>query len=261
MRARYLIQITDLHLLGDPEGRLYGWRNQAAFDLVLAHALAHCPRADALLLSGDLVDDESPTGYTRLDRQMAACGLPTYALPGNHDDPQAMARLFTHIRSPAHVDGPVALGPWRLHLLDSHWPGSEAGRLGPDQLARLTAALEANAGAPSVIGVHHPAAPVGSAWMDSMVLREGDALLALAARHRVAALVCGHVHHATDAVAGGVRQLTTPAVTRQFVPASATMGEDTRRPPGYRLLGLHRDGRLTTRVRRVTAAWAARDSR
>ena len=61
------------------------------------------------------------------------------------------------------------------------------------------------------------------------------------------AILWGHVHQASDRVRQGVRLLSTPSTCAQFLPGSATFAMDTR-PPGYRWLDLHDDGRIETRI-------------
>lgn len=248
--ALTLVQITDTHLLADPARRLHGWRVAAAFDAVLAAARRRFPRPHALLLTGDLVHDESAAGYRWLARRLRGWA-PAYAIPGNHDDPGAMAR---HL-APVQVGGVAELGRWRLHLLDSRVPGQDGGRLGAAQLEGLAAALTDD---PTLVVVHHPPAPVGTPWLDAIGLADGEALRGLLrGRPAVRGVVSGHVHQAVDRRVDGWRLLATPATCRQFLPGNVTPAEDPRRAPGYRSLRLHPGGRLTSRVFRVPAALAA----
>lgn len=251
MTASTLVQITDTHLLADPEGRLHGWRVDAACDAVLAAARRRFPRPDAVLLTGDLVHDESAAGYRRLARKLRGWA-PAYAIPGNHDDPAIMARALR----PAQVGGIATIGGWRLHLLDSRIPGRDGGRLGGAQLTRLAARLTDD---PTLVVVHHPPAAIGVPWLDAIGLEDGDELRALLqTRPAVRGVISGHVHQPVDRWIDGWRLLTAPATCRQFPPGGDKPAEDRRRVPGYRSLRLHPDGRLTSRVFRVPAALRSR---
>lgn len=248
-----LLHLTDMHLRADTGARLHGWAVERAFSTVLKAALARYPHYDALVLGGDLVDDESSAGYRRLNARLHALGRPVLAMAGNHDDPQRMARLLTF----AQVHGPLAIGGWRLYALDSHQPGSEAGRLGAAQLAGLERWLQADT-APAIVFVHHPPVSLGSAWIDAIGLQEGAALGALLARYpRVRGVVCGHGHQAAHLKLGPLDCWLTPATMRQFLPGAATFAEDIARAPGYRWLALGVDGQIETRVERVPNAGMA----
>lgn len=250
-----LLHITDPHLRAQPGARLHGWDVAAAFERVLAQAIADHPRADAVVLGGDLVDDESAAGYRWLNTRLAALELPVLAIAGNHDDPQAMAQ---HLRA-AVVHGVLAVGGWRLIGVSSHRAGADSGRIGATQLARLEADLAAD-DAPTIICLHHPPLDVGSAWIDAIGLTDRDALRAVLSRHgHVRGLLCGHVHQASEQPLDGRPVWTTPATMRQFQPGSAAFAEDRARAPGYRCLELGVDGMITTTVHRVSAAetWAA----
>lgn len=251
-RSTRIVQITDCHLLADEAASLHGWRNWQALDAVLAHARSHYPNIDAVLLTGDLVHDESPASYRRLAQAIQTLGAPTVcALPGNHDHPETMRDNMPGVTT----TGPVTLGAWHLHLLNSRIPGSDRGRVGASALAALDRDLASNTRAPALVAVHHPPIPVGAAWLDTMRLADGPQLLQRLNSHPHAiALTCGHVHQSFDTVHADTRVLCTPAVTRQFRPGSAAFAEDRQRAPGYRVFRLYPDGRFTTRVRRVSTA-------
>lgn len=244
-----LLHLTDPHLRARTDARLHGWHVAAAFQRSLDAAMTAYPRADAIILGGDLVDDESSAGYRWLDARLAALQRPVLAVAGNHDDPAAMRR---HLKS-AVVHDALGVGGWRLIGLDSHVPGSDAGRIGPRALAGLDRALQADP-APTLICVHHPPLDVGSAWIDAIGLIDRDALRATLARHpQVRGVVCGHVHQAGEYRLDGYPVWTTPSTMRQFRPGSPTFAEDSARAPGYRCLQLGADGKITTTVHRVPA--------
>lgn len=247
-----VIQITDCHLLADEAAKVRGWCNQTALNALLVHVRDTYPAIDAVLLTGDLAQDESPATYRRLTQAIQSLNAPLVcALPGNHDNPQTM-----HDNMPGVITtGPVELHGWRIHLLNSRIPGSNAGRIGTDALAALEYDLSTNPQAPALISVHHPPIGVGAAWLDAMKLADEQSLMQMMARYPHAhTIVCGHIHQSQDIWHENQRILCTPAVTRQFKPGSHTFAEDTTSVPGYRALRLFPDGRLTTRVHRVPAA-------
>lgn len=247
-----ILHLTDPHLLADRQARLHGWLVQSAFDQVLTAALRAYPDADALLLGGDLVDDESAAGYQRLDAQMAALGIPVLAIAGNHDAPQRMQRFMPHVR----VHDRLRLGSWQLIGLNTHIDGQDAGTLDPTSLARLDRCL-ATDDRHALIGLHHPPWPLGSRWMDAIGLSNAEALRRpLDNARQSVGLVCGHAHQAAVHRLWQRPAWITPSTMRQFLPRSDAFAEDGA-APAFRQLTLHDDGRMTSRVHRVPEARSA----
>lgn len=243
-----ILQLTDPHLFAEPDGKLLGLTTRLSFEAVLDLALTHQPRPQALILTGDLVQDEQPAGYTYLRQRLEATGLPHYCIPGNHDQRAAMHQwLGASAMDPLDLR---RLGSWNLVFLDSSHPGRDSGTLGGEQIDRLDSLLSAQE-APTLIFLHHHPLPVGSAWMDTMGVENGTALLSICDRHpQIKGVVFGHVHQAFRTTRGGCQILGAPSTCIQFRPGSAEFAVDER-PPGYRALDLYPDGRLSTRVVRL----------
>jgi Icc protein len=251
-----LIQFTDLHLGGAGDGTLRGVATQPALEATLAAAQArHAPWA-ALLLTGDLVQDD-PAGYARVRALFGGSAVPVYCLPGNHDCPQAMRRALA--QRPFQICGSAVHGEWLVVMLDSCLAGSAGGQLAPAELERLDATLAAHRDRHALVALHHHPLPLGSRWLDAVALGNPADLFAVLDRHRhVRALVWGHVHQAAAAQRAGVQLLATPSTCVQFKPGVEGFAVDPR-PPAYRWLDLHPDGRIDTGVEWVaSAALAAR---
>lgn len=252
--ALQVLHITDLHLIAEIGATLHGWRVHDAFEAVLSDALTFAPNADALLLGGDLVDDRSPDGYHWLNQRLRDLPMPVLAVAGNHDTPETMAHTLTA----ATIHGRIELDGWRIIGLNSHCPGTEAGRIGMEQLDKLARTLAADP-RPVLVCVHHPAWPIGSDWQDSIGLADRDALIhTLAEAPNARAVVCGHAHQAGAKMLGdGLAGYLTAATMRQFLPGAQTFAEDPVRAPGYRVLRLDDNGGVTSTHRRVIAATRA----
>lgn len=246
MRTVRLVQITDTHLSGDADATLRGVATLPALRAVLAHAAPAIADADAILVTGDVVQDD-PQGYRHFREALRGLGRPVLVLPGNHDDPAALREALRGdpaFRFGGHFDA----GGWRIVLLDSVVPGEVGGRLAPGELARLDRCL-AEAGERHVlVCLHHHPVGMSSAWLDGIGLHEPGAFHDVLARHpRVRGVVWGHVHQAFDALRGGVRFLATPSTCVQFRPALDDFAIDSR-PPGYRMLALQARGGIDTEV-------------
>ena len=240
-----MLQFTDMHLCLEHEGRVRGVATRESFERCLAHARTHHLPVDALLLTGDLVQDDAG-GYLALSALLARETAPVHCLPGNHDLQDAMSAL---LRQPRFDQSPVLrYGAWTLVLLDSSVPGRHLGEIDRDCLAFLDDTLARFADTHALVLLHHQPVPVGSPWLDAIGLANGPALLEVVGRHdNVRGLLWGHVHQAFDGMHDGVALMGTPSTCFQFAPRRDDMTVDDR-PPGYRWLHLYPDGRIDTGV-------------
>ena len=239
-----VLQLTDSHLYADPSRCLLGINTLETFDQVLAQALHERGVPDLLLATGDLVHDASDSGYKRLLGRLKLTGIPTYCLPGNHDLPKKMKQILNHEN--VHTLPSVQSKGWSLIFLDSTIPGNESGNLDKDQLELLQLLLEAHTDKHTLICMHHHPLPVGSRWMDTMVLKNPDSFFGLLADHpQVKAVLCGHIHQNFEGEHQGVRLIGSPSTCVQFVPGQDDFAIDAC-PPGYRWLNLLPDGEIET---------------
>lgn len=255
-----VLHLTDIHLFADPAARWGQAHPASALEAVLDSIESESWRPDLCLVTGDLSDDGSVASYEQLRDALAALGVPAYVVPGNHDAAEPMRGVL--------ADGPVRwmraveAGAWRIVALDSQLAGEARGRLGPDELGALEAALREGDSRPTLVMLHHPVAPVCP--MPSCQLEDSEAFFAITRRFpNVRAAIAGHVHCADDRVAHGVRSLVTPSTCLQAEhPAQPPVGEE---PPflevhaisaarrGYRRLELLPDGSIATEVMWVGA--------
>jgi 3',5'-cyclic-AMP phosphodiesterase len=245
MSAVRLVHFTDPHLYGDETLSLRGVATLPALTAALNHARAHDWPPEALLVTGDLVQDD-PGGYPHFRRLFAGLGLPVLCVAGNHDEPQAMRRELSG--APFVLDGHVDLGRWRIVLLDSCIPGCAGGHMSPETLTALETALAGAGKQHCLVCLHHHPVAMASRWLDRVGLDNAAEFLACIDQHpNVRAIVWGHVHQSFDGLRRGVRLLATPSTCAQFLPNADNFTVD-RRPPGYRTLELRADGTLVTEV-------------
>jgi 3',5'-cyclic-AMP phosphodiesterase len=252
-----LLQITDPHLFGSADGALRGMSTRRSLEEVLRQVRTQLGNVDAILLTGDLVNDD-PAGYAAIRELFGALGKPVWCLPGNHDDAALMRGALGE--APFSVGGHHDLGAWRVVMLDSSVPAQAHGELSGAELARLDAALSGAGGRQVLVGLHHHPVPMGSRWIDAVALKNPEAFFALTDRHpNVRAIVWGHIHQSHDSRRKGVRLLGTPSTCVQFLPQSDLFAVDAA-APGYRRLTLRADGTIDTEVVRVALGEAAQFS-
>ena len=242
-----LLQLSDTHLHAATDSRMRGVTTHETFLSVLAHAQndRRWP-PDAVLVTGDIVQDESRAGYERFREIMTPLGVPVLCIPGNHDDPKLMGEILNS--GSFKVGGDLRFGPWSIVLLNTFLTGEDAGGLGEARLAGLAQALDAHVSQHVLVCMHHQPMPMGSAWLDGVGLRDAAAFLEIIDAHdNVRVVLWGHVHQASDRQRGAIRFLSTPSTCSQFLPGSEFFAIDSR-PPGMRWLELFPDGDIATRV-------------
>lgn len=252
-RPFLLVQLSDPHVGatwadGDPVAKL-----AAAIDRVLALD----ERPDAVLVTGDLADHALDEEYEQVAGLLQRIDAPSYVLPGNHDDRDALHR---HFGVPGAGGEPVRyavdLGPLRLVVLDSTIPGADAGALDGGQPGWLDETLAAAPDAPTVVAMHHPPFLLGIAPWDAIALRAADRerLGEVLARHpQVERVVAGHVHRAITTELGGRPVMSVPSTYVQglldFEATELALSDD---PPGFAVHALV-EGRLVSHVQPVRA--------
>lgn len=245
-RILRLLHISDIHLHALPDARMRGVVTEDTFRATMARAMADPDPPGAILVTGDLVQDETRAGYERLRIMLGDYGLPVYCLPGNHDAPGIMAEVLGS--PPFQFCGEVHTGNWCIVLLSSFHRGDDGGLVSAGELQRLADILQREDAEHVMVCVHHQPVPMESRWLDGVGMRNADDLLAVIdTSSRIRAVVWGHVHQASDRWRHGVRLLSTPATCLQFLPKSDDFVVDDR-PPGFRWLDLQSNGRIDTEV-------------
>jgi 3',5'-cyclic-AMP phosphodiesterase len=245
-----ILQLTDPHLYGSATGRLRGVETDSSLRAALDDAIARVPGYEAMLVTGDLVQDDT-SGYLRFRSYFGNIKKPVLCIPGNHDEPEAMRKELSC--APFEICGTHDIGDWMFVMLDSYDPGHVGGRLSKNELARLDNAL---AGSPkhAMVCLHHHPIPMGSRWLDGVGLAEADEFWRIIDAHsHVRAVVWGHVHQAFDGRRGEVRMFATPSTGAQFLPKSDRYAVDSL-PPAYRSFELHADGRIDSQIHWVESA-------
>lgn len=245
MSVLRVLQFTDPHLSGSASGALRGVQTLPALKRVLACARMRDWPVDAMLVTGDIVNDD-PAGYPHFRQLFADFGVPVLCIPGNHDDLVAM-RLELRDRPFVHTS-PVDIGSWRIVLLDSCLPDSAQGRLSTQALNELDRALSSAGNRHVLMALHHHPVSMSSQWLDAVGLQNANEFFQILDRYpSVKAITWGHVHQAFDGLRNGVRLLATPSTCTQFMPHANEFTIDVR-PPAYRTLQLHPNGEVISEV-------------
>jgi Icc protein len=242
-----VLQLTDTHLHASTQSRMRGVRTWETYTAILEAALQNDPgEPDVVVVTGDVVQDESRRGYEHFRDSLAQCGKPVLVTSGNHDDPIMMSEVLSS--HPFHVDRSLRFDRWSLIAVSTHLLGEDAGGLGERRIASLRRSIEEHGDQHVLLCMHHHPIPMGSRWLDAVALRDAEEFLHMIDRTgNVRAVTCGHVHQASERERNGVIYFTTPATCSQFLPASEGFALDDK-PPGCRWFELFEDGRIESRV-------------
>lgn len=197
MSGRFMLaQISDMHIRAragaddfDPLARL-------GETLTAIRALG----ADAIIATGDLVDDERPEEYVLLAGALREASAPVFLVPGNHDDRELIRSAFPdHAYLPREGVLSYAIEdyPLRLVAIDQMAIGQTGGVFTTEHADWLEATLSAAPKAPTLVALHHPPIPTYDQLLDRIGLAHAERLAAVIARHpQVKRVVCGHHHRA-----------------------------------------------------------------
>lgn len=187
--------------------------------------------------------------YARFRDFLLPLQLRVHCVPGNHDVRDFMKPVCA--RPPFSYCAYEQVRDWLLVGIDSCIEGEAGGEVSPGEFDRLADIVVGSAARHVMVFLHHPPVPMGSAWLDSVAMQNGDEFLErLRALGRVRAVAFGHVHQAYDDEYEGMRILATPSTCRQFRPGSDKFATDDR-PPSYRRISLRADGSVDTELQWV----------
>jgi 3',5'-cyclic AMP phosphodiesterase CpdA len=246
-----LAQLSDLHI-GAGVGEADPVRRA---ERVVAAVAALTPAPDAVVVTGDLTQLGGPEEYARVLEVLAPLEMPVHPLPGNHDVRAALrgALLADADTGPGDfLQYEARVGPLRLLVCDTIVPGEDGGRLCPERLGWLDAALAADRETPTIVAMHHPPLTTGIEAMDDIGLEAGSRAelgTTLAGAPNVLRVIAGHVHRPMYSTCGGRTVFSCPSTDvaiRLDLRAGAGLAV-LDEPPAY-ALHLVTDGTLVTHV-------------
>ncbi len=156
---------------------------------------------DVVVLSGDITQRARASQFAAARTFCDSLGVPVLAVPGNHDLPlyHVLARMYWPYRNYQRFFG---AREWQVQHGDVMIVGFDAthplrhtrGKLAPAHVERKL--QQARAAAPDAMLVAVVHQPVAVAWPEDTpeILINAQAVAEVFARHRVAAVLSGHVH-------------------------------------------------------------------
>ncbi|OAV50577.1 hypothetical protein A6U98_23285 [Rhizobium sp. WYCCWR10014] len=166
-------------------------------------------KPDAIVVSGDLIDEGWIEGYAEIGSRLNELNCPVLVVPGNSDNRHALSSAFTNRHG--QVDNCEAVhfraefGTIRLVGLDTSLSGSAAGDVA-QHLDWLKQALDLPGAQSTLIFTHHHVVPCGIPPMDAVIAQGREELSAMLTQRslRPLAISSGHVHRPMSAALAAI---------------------------------------------------------
>ena len=248
-----LLHITDTHLFGSPEGTLLEMNTHNSLNHVVNIVKQNETEIDFIVATGDIAQDASEEAYKSFMNIIGDLDIPYRWIPGNHDDLSMMEKVAY---GAGIYEKLVQINNWQILFLNTSVSGQVYGNLSADEIEFLESSLQAVESDVSVdhcmICLHHNPIKGNAGWMEGIGLKNGEKFFQIITQfQKPKCVVYGHVHQGLDYVHESIRCLCTPSTCIQFKPNVAHFTLD-KANPGYRILKLSEDGRIDTKVIRVT---------
>lgn len=255
-----IIELSDLHLLNDPNKLLNGINTTDSFESVLSLVRQQRDKVDLLILTGDLCQEPTKQNYDRLFATLNEVNIPFIAIPGNHDvtleldgDLPFYQRRHLPVSADARLQNCYRLATphWDLLLLDTSSEGHIYGKIDELSLQWLEKTL-AKSDRPCAIFCHHPMVLVHSKWIDAYTMVNADRFWEVIMPYldRIKALFVGHIHQEMHKIKYGTSVFGCPSTSVQFKPLCDDYTIDNI-PPGLRWINLYNNGSLATGIKRT----------
>ena len=248
-----IAQITDTHLLADKEGEMRSVKTWHSLKKTLATVKKHNP--DLLVVTGDIGHEGEQEAYQNFVELIDSFQIPTYWLPGNHDDLEAQKSYL--VGQYIFSDKVVRLDSWQIILLNSCLTEAQYGEgwLSPDQLDFLEQKIAQNIHLSTAIAIHHHPVSTGIDWLEQMSIGNRDKFNAIISKYpQVKTVFFGHIHHELHVEQNNIQFFGTPATCTQVTPADKELIPDVLQDwqqPGFRLFDFKNDGTFETVVHRI----------
>ena len=245
----HIVQISDIHLWGDPDKSLLGVNTQESFETIVNLVKSQPIKPHLIILSGDMSQDGSVASYQRVSQCLEEFKIPIYCLPGNHDKTEAMNKVYPDkvISTEKHI----LFDQWQLILLDSHIAGHVEGFLEEKELNFLKDCITQYPAQKPIIVFHHHPIQVNSEWLDPLGLTNADEFWDVLQTLSVEPIILfGHIHQVQEGEKNGVKYFSPPSTCIQFKPNCEKFTLDNV-PPGFRWIELGSDGTFKTHVIRA----------
>ena len=250
MNALKVIQITDLHLYANKSTLVNNINTYESAQRIINSITNIHKNINVLVLTGDLVHDESHEGYENLGELLQSITCPIFLVPGNHDSLSEIEQLSS--RQNFFNDNFIVDGNWVVFMFNTKKDGCLEGILHEQEIFNFEQLLSIYPEKNFLVFTHHPLMAINSRWMDSMKIENPDKVRSLVKNYpNIKCISCGHVHQEFSGRLEGTRFFSTPSTCYQFKPRAESFALDEKMSPGYRTFELQDDGVFKSEIVRV----------
>lgn len=188
-----VIQITDSHLFKE-NADLFGVDSNKNFNFIINKVIdTELVDLDAIFLTGDLSQDQSPESYEIIADKIASLKVPAYWIAGNHDSLELMSPIFKQ-HAFLKFTRKLSTPSWDFIFLNTCLVGHDDGHISICEMQELeNSIVNANNSNIALVMHHHPV-EVGTPLVDNYILQNNQALLKLISKYNINLIICGHVH-------------------------------------------------------------------
>jgi 3',5'-cyclic AMP phosphodiesterase CpdA len=214
------IQISDIHYLEHYPKNASGYKaflpcmtNPLEFVKTIG-LIAKKEVVDAILITGDLIDDGTSRDYILLKEIFKNVfeDIPVLIGPGNHDQYEAFNQVFFDEQSPAkHINKIYEFDELRIIFFDNTFEKSATGKVTSSQVDWLEEVLQ-ESNKPVLLMTHHHLLHDQS---EIPALPENQRFKALIENSLVTGILCGHTHHGYTSVFANKFYTTSPSLSFQ----------------------------------------------
>ena len=246
-----IIQITDLHLRCDKDYSVFDINTFQSARIIIDHISQVHKDLNALVISGDISDDETSESYSNLLELTDQIDTKIYLMPGNHDSIKEIKKCASigKVKSELYfVDD-----NWIYFMFNTKKDNSPNGFLKQDEIDVFTDMLRKNEDKYFMIFLHHHPVEIGSPTMDKMIIENANILLDLIRKNKsIRGVSWGHIHNVFETNINNAKLFSTPSTCYQSKPRSETFTIDKKEKPGYRIIHFSSSGNLETKVVRMS---------
>jgi Icc protein len=251
----HLVQITDTHLYSGLADTLLKMNTQDSLNQVIDLVNTKESIIDLILATGDIAQDASAAAYNNFSKSISKLDAPYRWIPGNHDNIAVMELIPAANDANERV---ITINNWLILMLDTSILGQVHGRLADKELQLIDKTLSAAQNDAEIehclVSLHHNPVSGSAVWMQDIGLENSEEFFVRVTQcDKVRAIVYGHIHQELDFMHGQHRCFCTPSTCIQFKPNVNNFALDQINP-GYRNFKLFEDGRIESKVYRVTGS-------